>query len=160
MNTNTIDIARLQRLLSDRDMRNIQEVLFYKDDDGSYRLFEQYTIMRKNKAYTVYKYNNPVPHQFSALKYALCYCINSKRNKIHGMQQILELDRKLTSLDIDIQIQRRLINNKVEHGLHETKLHESTLRRASIATQLQRYVDESDRWQTSKFGQSVKLHDK
>jgi hypothetical protein len=161
MNTNqTVDIARLQNILSEDDIKQLEDILFYRDDDGSYKLFEQYTIANNNKHYTVYKYNNVVSHQFSTLKHALCYCINSKRNKIHAMQQIMELDRKLSALDIDIQIQRRLINKNVDTELHEIKLNESTLLRTNIAKQMQRYVEESDRWQTNRFGQRLNLRDK
>jgi len=155
-----LDITKLHQILSQKDIKRLEDLLFYRDDDGSYKIFEQYTITGSNKQYTVYHYNNLVPHQFSTLKYALCYCINNKRNKIRSIQDIVELDRKMISLDIDIQIQQKLINKTVDSALHETKLNESTLRRAGIAKRLQQYVEECDRWQTNRFGRRVNLVDK
>lgn len=155
-----LDITKLQQILSHTDIKRLEDLLFYRDEDGSYKIFEQYSIKGRRGQYTVHHYNNLVPHRFSTLRYALCYCINNKRNKLRSIQEIVELDRKLISLDIDIEIQKKLINKKVDSGLHEAKLNESALRRTNIAKRLQQYVEECDRWQTSKFGRRVNLVDK
>lgn len=154
-----IDIDRLQRLFTQKDLHRIEDVLFYRDVDGSFVLFEQYRISKNNEQYLVFKYGQQIEHKFSTLKWATCWCINSRRNKITTINEIIALDRKLSSLDVDIRIQRNLLNS-VEDDFYRTKLSESLLHRAAVLKRLEQHVHDCDRWQNTKFGRSLNLVDK
>lgn len=160
MTIQQIDIARIQRLFSAADLKDLEDVLFYRDDDGTYYIFDVYRIIGRNKRWAVQKYGIHQDHEFSELRYALCWCINSRRNKLHAIKDIVDLDRKLISLNMEIQIQRSLLNKGIEEDLHEIKLQESTLRKNHVTKKLQEYIDESNRWQTKKFGTRVNLSEK
>ena len=160
MTIQQIDIARIQRLFSAADLKDLEDVLFYQDDDGSYYIFDVYRIIGRNKRWTIEKYGVAQDHVFSELRYALCWCINSRRNRLHAIKDIIDLDRKLISLNMDIQIQRSLLNKRIEGDLHEIKLQESMLRKSYVVKKLQEYVDESNIWQTKKFGTRVNLSEK
>lgn len=156
--TTVLDIEKLHRILTFNDVHRLEDILFYRDDNGVYHLFEQYTITPVKGFWKVQKYTTEIPHYFSRLRYALCYCINAKRNKLYAMQQIIDLDSKLISLDVDIEIQKRLINT--DNGVYEMKLEESMLRKHSIVQKLQDWVEQSSKWQSAKFGHCVILGDK
>lgn len=154
----TLDITKLQRLFVPSMIDQLENVLFYRDDDGTYNLFEEYSITPQTDYYVVCKHGNKIEHQFSTLKYALSYCISSRRNRIQTMRNIIEYDQKLCSLDVEIKIQRSLLNS-VDSDLYKVKLNENMLKRNSVYRRLQDIVRECNVWQSSKFGRSLNSHE-
>lgn len=155
----TLDIARIQTLFTPAAIRQLEDMLYYRDDDGSYHMFDQYRIAHERGVYRVYVYGQPHEHHFSQLRYALCWCINHRRNRVLAQREIVELDSQLCSLGVDIKIQQKLLNT-VNKDVHANKLNEATLRHRHIGRKLQACVDECNRWQTQKFGRSLNLDSK
>lgn len=152
----TLDITKLSKLFTAVQVKQFEDILFYRNDDGSYNVFDAYHISREKNYYVVHKWGVAVEHMFSTLKYALCWCISSRRNKISTMTAIIDYDRKLSSLDVEIKIQRSLLNS-VERDLYSVKLSENIMKRAIVQRRLQDIVQNCEHWQNTMFGRSVNL---
>lgn len=148
------DLVELKHVLNDTMIKKLQDIIVFQEDDGSYVLFDRYVITHTNGQYTVYRIGGNLVNHFYKLKYAVCWCIFDRRDKFYDCRNIIELDRKLSSLEIDIQIHEKMakrIKNLEERTIFVAKLHEDRSRRNLVLSGLNKYVMESNTWQMNRF---------
>ena len=135
--------------------KKINDLLFLKQDDGSYHLFGQYLIKRDiDQLYIVTYLHDPdmLPIKFSQLKYAVTWCVHHKNKKYKDIVKIAELDELLDSLNAVIEHHKQLLKrNNDKKPIYLAKLGENKLKRKQAQQTMDGYVSYSKYWQDKTF---------
>ena len=157
MTSNKI-IEKVTKFLTNEFTQTVGNIAIFKNDDGSYELFDRYIISEtKNDTFTVSIRNSYTIKIFNSLKNAVTWCTFEKRNKFYQSTRIEQLDTAIGSINVSINIHQTLIKKSKELDkkmIYIAKLNEERLRRKSMATEMNSYIVESKYWQTKKFAQT------
>jgi hypothetical protein len=79
---------------------------------------------------------------FSSSKTALAYCILDYNNKILASKRLAELDRLLSSVEIDVEIHRHLKRRGSieQHVIYHSKLQHDLMRKQQIREEIDKYL--------------------
>jgi len=148
-------LNKLEKFISNDIIGNLQDVVIYQDDDGSYQLFNMYKISKGSDKEFIITINHTYTQKvFYTLKNAVTWCIYDKRNKFYESKRIEELDNKLGGLEVDISIHYRLFNTVKDSNdklIYLAKLNEDRGKKRRFTIELSRYVEESRNWQQKRF---------
>jgi hypothetical protein len=135
--------------------KKINDLLFLRQEDGSYHIFGQYLVTRDHNQLYVIKYlqDPDLPQvKFSQLKYAVTWCVFHKNKKYGDLPKIAELDEKLDSLQAVIQHHKKLLlRNNDKKLIYMAKLSENKLKRKLAQKSMDYYVSYSKYWQDKTF---------
>lgn len=126
--------------------------VFFRLDDGSYEIFNDYIIKKENDRYKVVT-STDVKY-FNLLKNAVTWCVLNRRNKIGEMLILEELDLRLIGIEFALKQHARLFKmskSMEDKELFVSKMYEDKLKRQSIMDELDRLVKECKEWQLKKF---------
>jgi len=164
MITDSIERTLLQ-IINSNDIKKLQSFLI-TEEAGKYHLFNDYVIEKQSDDTVLVSVNRQSLSQvFSNIKNAVAWCICNKRNKYYEATRIVELDRRLIGLEMDIKIHKKLFLKSKEEEmklLYFDKLNENKLKKAHLTEYLNSYILESTRWQRKRFEQiqNIKQKDK
>jgi hypothetical protein len=117
--------------------------LIFRDDDGSYKVFDRYRIINEKPGYRLYCSATDVG-LFSSTRAAMSWCIADK-NKLYTLaRDILQLDIKLRSLTSDINVRANVADRSKEPQFRETigtKLESKIIRKKLVEEQLTKCVN-------------------
>ena len=145
---------RIERMIPSKEMASLQDLIIFQDTDGSYQLFNKYSILKKNDEYEVTVLTSDKKLHFSSLKNATAWCIFDKRDKFYETRRIQELDGKLSGLEVDIQIHQKMYREAKTEGdqlIYIAKLSEDRLRRKIMLEELAEYTTDSKHWQERRY---------
>jgi len=151
-------LQKFTKTISNIEMEKLSELTIIQGPDGSYFLFNQYSIRKINDCYIVEKDNIAGTKSFNVLKNAVSWCTFDKRNNIYESNRILDLDIRLASVDSEIQVHQKLVKkakNLEEKLIYLAKLGEEKMERKQISEELAGYVNSSKIWQEKRFNKSV-----
>jgi hypothetical protein len=147
-------LTKIERTISKAQIASLQDLIVYQESDGTYILFEKYSIVKRNNDFIVSSNTLIKELNFSALKNAVTWCIYDKRNLIVDAKTIIDLDDKISRLDSDITIRQQLMKKAKTSDdklIVIAKLGEDRVKRKQLATQLDNYIKESKTWQLNRF---------
>ena len=148
-------LKKLDKFISTDIIGNLQDVVIYQDQDGSYQLFNTYRIAKgSDKEFIVTMNHTYTEKVFYTLKNAVTWCTYDKRNKFYESNRIVELDNRLGGLEVDISIHYKLFKTVKDDNdklIYLAKLNEDRTKKRSFTTELTRYVEESKIWQQKRF---------
>jgi hypothetical protein len=150
-------IRKIERVIPKDQIKSLQDIVVYQDPDGTYQLFETYSIEKIDSAYVVSSNSLSKNLSFSVLKNAVTWCTYDKRNKILDANTIIDLDHKLSRIDSDINIRQAMVKkakNSEDKLIYIAKLGEDKLRRKQMVEQLDDYIRESRNWQIKRLSKS------
>ena len=151
-------LHKLTKTIPNSDMEKLSELTIIQGPDGSYYLFNQYSIKKNNDYYIVQKDNIAGVQTFNVLKNAVSWCTFDKRNNIYESNRIIDLDTRLASVDSEIQVHQKLVKkakNLEEKLIYLAKLGEEKMERKQITEELAGYVTSSKIWQEKRFNKSA-----
>lgn len=136
----------------------IKEIFITKENDGSYNLFGDYIIkQKKNGMFLILRLDNRDFENvyFSNIKYAVTYCVFEKNNKYLETERLIELDRYIGALEVNIVQNKKLLNNSEipEKFIHLAKLNENQLKKKNALKEMERYAVLSKHIQNKKYQQ-------
>jgi hypothetical protein len=152
-------IAKLNDFFSKEFLHGSGGISIFRNDDGSYQVFNTYTLYNHQHGCVVNSKTNDDSLVFSSAKHAMTWCIFEKRNKIQTADRIAHLDRMITGIDVSIEMHRKLIkktkdlNSKI---IYLAKLTEEQEKRKLMIKEFDRYVNDSKIWQIRQFGERTK----
>lgn len=117
--------------------------LIYRDEDGSYRVFDRYRIVPEKPGYRVFCSATDVG-VFGSTKTAMSWCIADNHKVYNLAREILALDIKLTSLTSDITARALVADRSKQPQFRETietKLESKIIRKKKVETELNRCVN-------------------
>jgi hypothetical protein len=118
-------------------------LLIFKDEDNSYRVFDRYRIVPEKPGYRVFCSASDVG-LFSSTKSALGWCIADKHKAFNLARDILVLDSKLTSLTSDINVRANIAdasNQPLFRETIETKLESKIIRKKKVESELTKCIN-------------------
>jgi hypothetical protein len=145
-----------ERVLNAKTYDNLKNSIIIEDGNG-YRLFEKYMIEPENSCYSVHKISLDYTHQISSLKYAVTWATLDHRGSHYEANRILELDRSLSGIDLNIKLYERFDKKAKDPAtkfIYFNKLCEDRRKRKIITTEMESYVIATKRWQLAKFSQT------
>jgi hypothetical protein len=151
-------LHKFTKTISNQEMEKLSELAIMQGPDGSYFLFNKYSIKKNNDCYIVEKDTIAGTKTFNVLKNAVSWCTYEKQNLIYESNRILDLDNRLASVDSEIQVHQKLVKkakNLEEKLIYLAKLGEEKMERKQIADELAGYVNSSRIWQDKRFNKSA-----
>ena len=147
---------KINQILNLKELTDLKEMIIFQESDGSYQLFDKYTINRAATGFVVTSSMSDKQLLFSELKNATSWCIFDKRDKFYQTNRIYELDSRIGSIDVDIRIHHGLYKRAKtpdDQVLYIAKLNEDRIKRTAMIEELAGYTAESRSWQTNRFNQ-------
>lgn len=151
-------LRKLEKTVFKMDFDKVSELSIMQGPDGSYFLFNKYTINKIDDYYVVTKDSVAGTKSFNILKNAVAWCTYDKQNIFYESNRILELDNKLASVDSEIQVHQNLAKRakKLEEKLiYLAKMGEEKMERKQITEELAGYVSSSKIWQNKRLSKSA-----
>jgi hypothetical protein len=151
-------LRKLEKTVFKMDFDKVSELSIMQGPDGSYFLFNKYTINKIDDYYVVTKDSVAGTKSFNILKNAVAWCTFDKQNIFYEANRILELDNKLASVDSEIQVHQSLAKKakKLEEKLiYLAKMGEEKMERKQITDELAGYVTSSKIWQNKRLSKSA-----
>lgn len=147
-------IHKLTKLISDKDIKTLQDIVIFQDDNGDYVLFNKYTIHKSESGYIISIDHVHDTHLFHSLKNATVWCTLDKRNKILEASTVLKLDQRLSGLESSITVQSSLIKrakNDDDKLVYLAKLSQARAVRRKVLSEIDDFIEDSKRWQLSRM---------
>ena len=155
IDVNKID-RKLDKMISNSEFAKLQDVVIFKDTDGTYSLFNKYHIKKKDTNDVVVSLNNGDDvNSFFSMKNAVCWCVLDKIGKYQLADRVINLDMHLSSLEVHISIHSKLFKKakKTEDKLiYLAKLNQDKLQKTAMSEELSKYIQDSYNWQQKRFG--------
>jgi len=152
-------LDKITNFLSKEILNRAGGISIFRNDDGSYQVFNIYTLSNHGQGCIVNSKNNDDSLVFSSTKHAITWCIFDKRNKIQTANRIAHLDRMIIGIDVSIEMHKKLIkktkdlNSKI---IYLAKLTEEQEKRKHMLKEFDRYLNDSKIWQTQQFAERTK----
>jgi len=146
---------KLDKMISNSEFAKLQDVVIFKDTDGTYNLFNKYHIKKKDANDIVVSLNNGDDvNSFFNMKNAVCWCVFDKIGKYQLANRVINLDMHLSSLEVHISIHSKLFKKakKTEDKLiYLAKLNEDKFQKKAMSDELNQYIANSYSWQQKRF---------
>ena len=146
---------KLDRMISNSEFAKLQDVVIFKDTDGTYSLFNKYHIKKKDTNDVVVSLNNGDDvNSFFSMKNAVCWCVLDKIGKYQLANRVIDLDMHLSSVEVHISIHSKLFKKakKTEDKLiYLAKLNQDKLQQKAMSEELSKYIQDSYIWQQKRF---------
>jgi len=110
-------------------MPAISKFLIYDTEDGQHIMFEQYSVKRMSSYISVIRYRDERTFRFNKIRHAVAWVVLDKNKKFYESNRLIELDLRLTGLEIDLLQHQRIKNsskdlnqymlmlNKIQHDV-------------------------------------------
>lgn len=155
-------LQALSKIVDKKTLQEIQNKVVFKSSENQYELYGRYVISQQDQNYIISTSSDNTLGIFGSIKSAVAYITYDLRCMIHESKRVLELDSRLTGLEVAIQIHERLYNKSkdFEHKLiYLSKLQEDKLKRKQTLHELNSFVRSAYDWQMRKFKQqATKTH--
>jgi hypothetical protein len=146
------NLDKLQKLV-EPEMDLLKQNIIYCDD-GKYHVFTQYTIDKQlNDTYLTCKQHQD-PKTFSALRFAMSWCIADKYGKLDLATAIVTLDQQRYTILNNVKVRQHLakkIQDPVRKEIVELKITNKKAGLVQIENQLTKCVNLAKYWQIKGF---------
>jgi hypothetical protein len=122
-------------------------------------LFNEYRIKQDSDNY--FQITNKCwerPKTFGSIRSAVSFTVLHKHNNINPAKELETLDSKLSSVDVELQMHKILLNKAKDLDtffIFQTKIQNDTDKRQYILKELRQHINSSKRFQDSLFDQKL-----
>lgn len=148
------NIAKLAKFFDNEFNTSLRNVLLSHDSSGKYYLFGKFAIVQHRHFYKVYCVQSGDIFDFSSLKNATAYCVLENAGKRMDARRVMNLDLKLSSIDVDIAVHKNKLKTSTDNFItlvSITKLQEDTYKRRVILAELNDHINNSKKIQDNNF---------
>lgn len=128
------------------ELRRLESVTAWQEDDGSYRLFGRYHVMENSAGVTVVK-DDRLEVQFASQRGAVAWCIADQHNDRTLALRVQQLDREIVRVRNDISARQQSGGTGEFSRLIHVKLQPKINRRHQLETEFNRCVRLAKRYQ-------------
>lgn len=153
---NKIQISKIENFFKQEMTPELKDVTVVSQN-GEYELFGKYRISMNRQGYytAIHKQFSEYFGKFSFLKNAVAWCIFHNLNKRYEADTIIKLDRNLSSIEVSIEVHKKLSNNfQLDNEMRWTqlvKLQEDIRKKKELTKQLKSLINSSKRIQLERF---------
>lgn len=134
--------------------KDLVKIAIIKNTDGTYELFDKFTITVINKIYVVENKYNYEKIEFYSLQNAVVYCVFIQKKKYVESNRIYNLDKVLESINFSIVS----LKNKIEKTkdkeyalIYSCKLTHDLAKKSKLLHELSSYKKQASYWQVTNF---------
>lgn len=148
-------ISVIEGAIPKKEIDALKGIIIFRDEDGTYNVYDKYLI-RKNEdgIYEVTVNGTHTIKTFYKLKNAVAWCSFDKRNMFKASRRLHQLDQMIFSMDTEIQLHSKLMKKATDSDyklIYLSKLTQDKAKKKSFSSELNHFLDEYQRWQTSLF---------
>lgn len=151
--------SKLATLFREEKISNeLKDYIVYQEIDGSYQLFEQYSIIKHKEVYVLNKLKTYTEKTFISLRNAVTWATLDKSKNYVEANRVLDLDLLLSGANENMKVHTKLIKTTkdIDQALiYITKLDEDKVKKQLILYELDGYISQTTRWQRKKFEQKI-----
>ena len=150
---------KLGEILKKEMIKELQHLYIKQDKYGTYTLFNEYRIKQDSDNY--FQITNKCwerPKTFGSIRSAVSFTVLHKHNNINPAKELETLDSKLSSVDVELQMHKILLNKAKDLDtffIFQTKIQNDTDKRQYILKELRQHINSSKRFQDSLFDQKL-----
>lgn len=145
---------KVSEFFNTRLLSTVGDITIFQNDDGSYELFNRYTIQKNPYGFKVVHIYNSDEKLFSSLKNAVTWCVFENRKKYQKAQRIEYLDKMIAGMDLNIEMHKKLIKKSTDTEIkliYAAKLSDEQNKKKIMLHEMSGYIHESKALQTQKF---------
>lgn len=144
---------RLARFFDKQLTSDLKSLVITYDKSGVYEVFGKYIIKQDAKGLFSVTSTLNNKFSFSSLKNAMCWCTLHNAGLIHQANRLQNLDMKISSIELDLAIHKKLYKNSNPHNklIYLIKLQEDSHKRKMILKEIETYINSSKSIQNKKF---------
>lgn len=149
-----IDEKQFNKVISKQELSKLQDIAIFQNPDGSYEVFNSYIIHKKSNGAVVELFNGDIINSFCSMKNAICWCIFDKQSKASTANRIVELDLKISAVDVSLYMHQKLFKKTKDADnrmIYLAKLNEDKFRKRQMTKELEGYISESNYWQQKRY---------
>ena len=144
----------------DTELKSNMKDLVIAYDKNRYELFGKYRIDSSTTLTKVIDVTSMECNEFSSLKNAVVYCTLTDAGKYAESRRLQFIDLKLSSLQTDIQIHRKILktsNDAESRCIYTTKLQEDSYKRKLLIEEINTYINSSKMILAAKLNRNFNL---
>lgn len=143
--------------LFDKELHSDLKKVLITCDKGVYTLFGKYLVRPFNGNFRAIEITSNETAELVTLKHAMTWCTLRNSDKWVASARLETLDLKLSSLNVDIAVHRRMLKlATTEEGqsIYLTKLQEDSYKRRQIVREINTFITDSLSIQSSNFSKA------
>ena len=158
-NTTNVDYKKVSDFFHTQLKTHLKDVFIQKTTDG-WNLFNRFKIRKANDGYyQVTSASWSDANNFGMLKNAIAWTIHIQHGRIIEASNILLLDKRLCSLEVEIPIHKEMLDVTKDMStklIYLNKLEEDILKKHYYIDQMKIYINTSNTWQQEAFAKKKK----
>lgn len=135
-------------------VKDLVKISIIKNSDGSYELFDKYTIVSKNKKYTIETKHCYDTLEFYTLQNAVTWCIFTQKEKFTEANRIYNLDKVIEGVNFSIMSLKDKLDKSYDLDditIYSCKLSQDEAKRQQLLYELSSYRSQANYWQRHHF---------
>ena len=149
--TKHISEQDVQRVLQPK-LDDLKDIAIIQLSQNKIEMFGKYLVIKVNDQYKVHRKTDDAEHRFRNSKAAAAWCILDKSNKVVEANRLLELDRKISSLEVEQSIYETIsTKDTTRNAIRQGKLSETRLRIRLNRKEIDKYITIAHQWQTRGY---------
>lgn len=153
-------LKKLEQVIPKDEIQTLQNIVIFKEQNGEYSLYNKYSIKKNaDGIYVVYVIGTYTEKRFYKLKNAVAWCSFDKRTMYRDARRLHQLDQLVFSMDTEIQLHSGLIKRTKDDEaklIYLSKLTQEKARKRNFIMELDHFLNEFKRWQTTMFDSKPK----
>lgn len=140
-----------------REYDKAVKVSIFRNDDGSYELFDVFVINKTEDRFIVEKKTSYISKTFYSLKNAVTWCIFEYKNKLNESNRVESLDRVLNSVLAEIDLHKYLVEKTSDVNkklIYLSKLSDNRARKRGVLKELNYLINNSRHLQLQQFAKN------
>jgi hypothetical protein len=140
----------VQRVLQPK-LDALKDIAIIQISNSEIEMFGKYSVTKIKDQHLVRRKTDDIQHEFRNSKAAAAWCILDKTNKIVEANRLLELDRKISSLEIEQKIYENPAKDMLGSAIKQALLTETRLKIRSNLKESDKYITIAHQWQTRGY---------
>ena len=141
----------VQRVLQPK-LDALKDVAILQLSQNEIEMFGKYSVIKTKDLHKVKRKTDDTVREFRNSKAAAAWCILDKTNKVVEANRLLELDHRISSLEVEQSIYETIsTKDTVRNAIRQGKLSETRLRIRLNRKEIDKYITIAHQWQTRGY---------
>lgn len=148
----------LNKIFSNSELNELAKKLVVQED-STYILFGEYTIVKSRKGYVVSKFGTDLEKPFHTPRNAVVWVSLYKRSKLADATKVETLDKILEGVMFNMDLYHDLVKKTKDTEkrlMYKVKLEECKVKKKQINDELDSFVRTTRAWQEKLYKEAIK----
>jgi predicted nucleotide-binding protein len=140
----------VQRVLQPQ-LDALKDIAIIQLSNNEIEMFGKYSVTKIKNQHRVLRKTDDIEHKFRNSKAAAAWCILDKTNKVVEANRLLELDNKISSLEVEQEIYEISAKDMIGRAIKQALLAETRLKIRLNQKEIDKYITIAHQWQTRGY---------